>query len=420
MPIQHAKIGGSVSGRIIQCPWFLANLDRAPVETSQNDAALEGTALHNLMEAYYQDEIDSIEGELGKTRDNIEMTQDRIDRALDASRALDNYCDDLEEEIGELCEVHFERHVKFNLGTDLDHHEAYGTCDILLRCGYVLGVLDYKFGRQVVPVEENPQLLFYADAARTTFPEEYGNCTHVEMSIIQPASDNLIDTWKTTPERLEEYADTLCDAVEKAESLTRISKQGIDNGSHTNSWTAAYEALSDSLCNMGKYCQWCPLEFVCPKKRAQAAVALDFTIPEKNSLSKKEVDDLAYWMDQASALESFASAIRSKVQGLLDKNVKVPGWKLVERRANRVWVDEDAAKAFAKKEKIKATQYNVVKFVTPAQMEKLIGKKTPIPETLIARRSSGHTVAPMTDKRIDLNAGQFAALKDLPKQNNHK
>ena len=96
MPEVHATIGGSVAGRYIQCPWSLANMHRAKIESNSSAAAAEGTALHELLEKYYLGKIETIESMLGKEIRGVEMTQDRIDRALDASRALDAYCDQLE------------------------------------------------------------------------------------------------------------------------------------------------------------------------------------------------------------------------------------------------------------------------------------------------------------------------------------
>jgi hypothetical protein len=45
---------------------------------------------------------------------------------------------------------------------------AFGTSDIIARCGNEIFVLDWKFGRGVVPAEENKQLMFYTAGALNT------------------------------------------------------------------------------------------------------------------------------------------------------------------------------------------------------------------------------------------------------------
>ena len=161
MPTHHSKIGGSVVHRILKCPWSLANVDRGvPQETSE--AAAEGTALHEILELFYTGRIHNLDDVLDTTVEGVEITEERLELAKDAGRALDSYMDTLEEEIGHPCEVEFERQVHFG-----DHIPgAWGTCDVLIKCGPVLAVLDYKFGRVDVQAKDNDQLKFYGQAAR--------------------------------------------------------------------------------------------------------------------------------------------------------------------------------------------------------------------------------------------------------------
>lgn len=402
MPSKHSNIGGSIAGRIIQCPWSLHMAHMAKVETGSNPAAAEGTALHALLEAYYKEEIADLEGQVGQTWEGVTLDEDQIERAVDASRALDAYLDQLEEEIGEKCELWFEAKVQFDLGSDLKNEDAFGTCDVLGRCGYVMFACDYKFGQQIVPAEDNPQLLFYTDAARSTL-KELQDCTHVEMSIIQPANDNLIDTWKTTPERLEEFADELVDAVLTARELDDFVKR-IEAGGNDGADVAEYGEAEESACNTGKYCQWCPLEFICPKKRQEAAIALEAAVPQQDP-------DLADWLNKLPALESFVSAVKARALEVLEAGGKVKGWKLVDRRANRVWEDVDKMITFAHEQGLSTEEISSVSFDSPAQLEKKLGKGVSLPEDLWTKRSSGHTIAPESDKRPDVNAGRFQTLR---------
>ena len=78
----------------------------------------------------------------------------------------------------------------------------------------------------------------------------------------------------------------------------------------------------------------------------------------------------------------------------------MPGWKLVPKRANRQWVFDEPTlrKALRKLKLLKADIYEAPKFKSPAQIEKLLGKKK-LPEGAAAAFSSGTTLAPEKDHR---------------------
>jgi hypothetical protein len=106
---------------------------------------------------------------------------------------------------------------------------AFGTADIIWRCGPFAGVWDWKFGFWGVPARENPQLRFYARAAMATYPTMFEGVDIIELSIMQPARDDEPDRWTTTPEELEQFRIELVAAIEEAKIGTgaRMAK-----GSH--------------------------------------------------------------------------------------------------------------------------------------------------------------------------------------------
>lgn len=378
MPTKHSFIGGSVAKRILACPWSLANRAKAPVIPS-SAAANEGTALHTLLELFYTDKIDSIESMVGQTIEGVTLDQDQIDRGLEASRALDEYLANLSEEVGEPCEIFYEGKVNF----DTSIPGAFGTCDLIVKCGYVLAILDYKFGVNVlVDVEENAQLLFYAQGARRTMPQ-MAECTHVELSIIQPANTPTLQTWQTLPKRLDQFETDLIIAVEESKK-------------------------EHPRCVLGDHCGWCPLESQCPEKQELATRAL------KASHKGINLEDLRFWLDNAKVIEKFLSANRDKALELLELGTPVEGWKLVNRRATRFWTDTEKVKDFAKSQNLSLEDISDTKLKTPAQLEKLITEE--LPEELVEKKSSGRTIAPTKDKRLDLNANNLSALKKFAKK----
>lgn len=371
MPTHHSKIGGSVVHRIIACPWSLANVEHGiPQETSE--AAAEGTALHEILELFYTGRIPTLESVLGTKVEGIEIDEERLELVKDAGRALDAYIDRLEEEIGHPADVRFESQVHF--GDVIPG--AWGTCDVLISCGPTLAVLDYKFGRVDVDVRDNAQLKFYAQAARHTFPE-YRKCLTVELNIIQPRAEQLHKRAVTTPEDLEQFEAQLITVIKESEG-------------------------PDPRCQTGTHCRYCPLEAVCPEKTGLAQKALEASV---NDL---DLEKLVYWMEHKAELESFLSAIQNGVHTILEAGRRVPGFKLVARRATRKWKSDQAAINYFRSLGLEFEAYTEMKLRSPAQMEKEVDD---LPEELIVKKSAGTTVAPESDRRVDLNENSYSALK---------
>ena len=75
----------------------------------------------------------------------------------------------------------------------------------------------------------------------------------------------------------------------------------------------------------------------------------------------------------------------------------VPGWKLVNKRAVRVWKSEPEAILAMKRLNISPDKFMITSLISPAKAEELIKKKTV--DELTNKVSSGTTIAPADDKR---------------------
>lgn len=111
------------------------------------------------------------------------------------------------------------------------------------------------------------------------------------------------------------------------------------------------------------------------------------------------VQQLAEIMPKLDLVEDWIGAVRTYAQQLLEQGQEVPGYKLVEKRANRTWIDEAAAT------KMLAEHGDAIyaprELKSPAQMEKTLGKRvfSTYEPTLVVKRSSGVTMAPAHDPR---------------------
>ena len=83
---------------------------------------------------------------------------------------------------------------------------------------------------------------------------------------------------------------------------------------------------------------------------------------------------------------------------MLENNVKVPGFKLVNKRGTRQWVDEKEAIHWLDGQGVEEPYTR--KIISPAQAEKALkSRKIALPEDMTVSISSGSTLVPENDPR---------------------
>ena len=98
-------------------------------------------------------------------------------------------------------------------------------------------------------------------------------------------------------------------------------------------------------------------------------------------------------------LELWLKDIRALAHQVLDKGGKVPGYKLVAKRATRQWVDEAAVKQ-SLLAVLDESEVIETKLISPAVAEKLLKKQSlKLPEGSTVSISSGNTMASESDPR---------------------
>jgi hypothetical protein len=159
---------------------------------------------------------------------------------------------------------------------------------------------------------------------------------------------------------------------------------------------------------VGDWCKWCPAAGACPAyaQRALAVAQADFddlpemTLPQPAQMTPEQ---LARALDGLDLLEDWAKATRQHAYERAEAGVKIPRYKLVEKVGRRKWMDEDdAAVAVAMLGVDDA--YEPAKLKSPAQIEKLVGKKD-FGTTLAAlcpAISSGTALVPDSDRRPEV------------------
>lgn len=355
--MQHSKIvGGSTAKRVIACPGSVALVDKMPPQPSSSYAD-EGTLLHDTIADVLQRGLEPA-NYLGRQHADIVLTEDLLERKLlPALSALD--------EIDPEGVMDYAVESRVGFGDLLP--DVFGSTDLLGRIGDRAIVLDWKFGDGVaVEVEENAQLLFYAAAAIRT-PQTawvFEGTTEVELIIVQPPS---VKRWTTTVERIKAFEQELTNAVKIA-------------------------LKPDAPLAAGDHCKWCAAKPVCPVMTG----AVDRLVRAK--VDALPVDQIARYLDQLPLIEGFLKDLRQLAHTIMEEGQKVPGWKLVNKRATRQWIDEGKAAAYLKGAGV--NPWAEPKPLSPAQAEKELKKaKIQLPADLVVAVSTGSTLAPENDPR---------------------
>jgi hypothetical protein len=254
--------------------------------------------------------------------------------------------------------------------------DAFGYADIVGRIDDRLYVIDYKFGDGVrVQATKkdgtpNPQLMFYAAAARRTTDNAalqtlWAGVKDVELVIIQPPYPASRTT--VSLRQLQEFETELRQAVRT---------------SHEPDAPFAY----------GDHCRWCSAKALCP---VLTGLAEETT---KIKLANIHPGLLGQYLDRADLLDDWAKAVRQLAYDKLSAGQPVSGYKLVHKRATRTWKDE--AQAEISLRKLIGDQAVTVEVLSPARAEKALKKlQLEFPSALVEAKSSGTTIAPDDDPR---------------------
>lgn len=371
--MHHCKYGGSTAKRTLSCPRWHSLAEEAPKPKTSRAAAL-GNALHDIIEACLLDADLDPYYFVDKTVKNVLITRDNIRfKILPAIEAFEQLMD--EHDIDKYWTEIF---------ADIDE-DIGGTADLLglSADGKTLVVGDYKSGDGImVEPEENEQALFYAMCMfldrKERFKEAFKHVEKVVVAIVQPTDRKpaVLEQWVTTPERVDEFTDAYFTAVELADVGTTEP-------------------------SAGDHCTFCPAHAFCPAKKELVEV-LDG--PQPLTLKMAELSEA---LSIASQLETWIKAVRQTAHEQLEKGEKVEGYKLVPKRASRVWTNtEEVMQKVSALRKIKKDDAVDTKLKSPAQLEKLCTEHDvdydKVFAPFVTMVSSGNTLAKATDPRAEV------------------
>ena len=347
--------------------------------------AEEGTAAHALAERCGAEDASPYKylGMFIDTDDTFHLSEpdegNSYEVTEEMAESVELYIDTVTAERVEGSEFGWEERVYLN-------DDIHGTTDAWLYNPETkkLSVYDLKYGRGVVvAVEDNPQALIYAIGAARA--KQNRGIDEIEIVIVQPRAYHA-----DGPVRRATYStDVLLDWWADIEK--------------------AAEAADDpeAPLNPGDWCGFCPAVALCPTLREKVladaraefgSVTEEVVMPAVVTFTAEE---LAAAYSHIGLMEKYVKQVKEYVSAQAKAGRVLPGYKLVPTRATRKWVNPDDAEMYLTElYGMDAKDIFISKLSSPAQIEKIIGKKHVADiNHLIVKRSGGVVVAPVDDPR---------------------
>ena len=358
----HAILSASGAFRWLQCPPS-ALLERE-FKDKPSDAAAEGNAAHALAEHKLRRALKLRSKKPVSQYDSEEMdehTNNYVGFVLEKIElAKQTCCDPL---------------VLIEQKLDLSKYvpDGFGTADCIIVADDVLHVIDFKYGMGVVvSAISNPQMKLYALGALDLFEGLYDINT-VSMTIYQPRREN-ISTDAVLKGALYDWANDVLRP------------------------TAALAIKGEGDFQPGEHCRFCRASVQC-RARADEQLKLaanEFALPPL--LTDEEINSLLGNLDSmvAWANEIKKHALHSAIQGK-----KWEGFKIVEGRTNRRYINEDNAAKAAQEAGYKDIYKQSL--ITLTEMQTLMGKKKfdEILGAFIVKPKGKPILVPESDKRLN-------------------
>ena len=392
----HAKLSASGTKRWMACSGAPTLIDNLPASfhPPQSEFAALGTAAHSLVEECLNAGLDDSrlysgywvgrDGVIAKQKrdpDAFEVTHDMMD-------AVDVMLSVVREEAKRLGSA-VEMRTEFRFDLSWLRPDMFGTNDVSLSLFLdELVVIDYKHGQGVsvevsYPVEGsvdlqtgelgpaeirgNTQLMYYALGAAHAYGFTHETITLIIVQPRCPHPKGGVRRFTCTMKELLEFKDQLAAAVDRATTAGEdyLTAPGL-------AWETKY-------LKAGEHCRssFCVKLATCPavQRLAEKEAQADFAeSPHEHPLQvPSTVDQLAQALKWVPLLDARNKAINELALRLAEQGVKVPGQKLVRKKANRTWTQtaEEVATALIQAGLAAEDIMSIPDLRSPSQIEKL-------------------------------------------------
>ena len=302
---KHSPLGASGAERWMNCPGSVTLIKNLSLpESDEPDYRAEGTAAHEFLARLLVSGQDAWEL-IGQVAENgIECTEE-------IANAIQLFADTVRPDFARPGKPLLR--IEYPISSPV-HPAFYGTLDngVVVEAERHIFVNDYKHGIGVtVEADDNPQLKYYAFGLIEQthgVDDDWG----ITLRIIQPRAyhaDGPVREWSTTVGAIRTWVkEVLVPAM----------------------W--ATELDSDLLA--GSWCRFCPAKLVCPMLVGLFRAAATINPKEVIELSNESLGrDRGLW----EAVKIRGAALEAETLRRLQWGYRVPGTKLVAKKANRVW-----------------------------------------------------------------------------------
>lgn len=359
--VQHALLSASSSQRWLNCTPS-ARLEEH-FENTSSIFAEEGTAAHALAEYKLKKYLGTNTEKPVSEFDGEELeyyTDMYLDFAIEVIEKAKENCNDpiilIEQKLDYSCFV----------------PEGFGTGDLVVVADNTLDIVDLKYGRGVVVMaNDNPQMKLYALGALVLFDFLY-DIKNIRMTICQPRLEN-ISTFEMSKEELLNWAEK--ELKPKAELAINGEGEFIP----------------------GEHCRFCKARYTC-RARADEMLSLakhDFKLPAM--LTEEEIAEV---LNLSQRISQWADDVYAyATEKAINEGIQWKGFKLVEGRSNRKYINEDEVIKTCMENGITDIYKQSLKGIS--EMEKLMGKKrfNEVLGSLVVKPKGKLTLVAESDKR---------------------
>ena len=366
----HAVLSASASSRWLNCTPSVRLEEKFPESTSV--FAEEGTLAHEIAELKLRKHFTEPMGQSTFTRRLNKMKKNELyqEEMLKHTDTYLEYLQGITIGMKSMPYVAVEKRINYSTYAP----EGFGTVDGLIIGGDTLYVTDFKYGKGVpVSAENNSQMKLYALGAYLEYSFLYP-IKQIHLAIIQPRL-NSISEFTLSIEELLAWGEEIKPKAEKA-----------------------FKGEGEFV--PGEHCKFCRAKAQCRARAEQYSALEDFKMMKPPLISNEEVGQI---LEKAEHLDAWVKALKEYALAEVLKGKEITGWKAVEGRGSRSYVDQDAAFAHLKENGIdEALLFERVP-LTVSKVEKVLKKvdfRSLLEEPGHVVKSPGKpTLALLSDKR---------------------
>lgn len=368
---EHSPKGASSAERWMNCSGSAVLLKKLDLpQTDEPEYIGLGIAAHEVGERCLRDGIDTWEvaGEIVHGYEVDQIMADAVQTYLDYARQFMI-------EGATVC-------IEERIGKDPDrrpHPDFWGTADLTIYGPEILDVMDYKHGEGiVVEPDDNVQLKYYAYGVlheRISRGLVVRSDRPVRLHIIQPRAwhiDGPTRMWETTAGEIIHWAENeLIPAMNAAE----------------------FENEFDA----GKWCRFCPAKLFCPLLTGIFGAAAK---ADPNAIPNFSGKRLGLEYQQREAVKFYIKALEDETYRRNIIGHTVPGTKLVQKIAHRVWKQDTPWGLL--EQRFGNELYEPKSLKSPAALEKLSPSAKKVVREWAYMPDNGLTVALATDRKLEV------------------